>query len=123
MAKQPSAFEFTVTASCPPSEISSEFIQGMADRMAVSFHKYGAVARNYPTPIHAIDTLGERLAQYEKDGNTEWLIDVANFAMIEFMRPAHELAHFRPTDSHESPGLKTWGGDSTQDPERLRDEV
>lgn len=90
--------------------------------MAVSFYKYGPVARNYPTPIHAIDSLRTRLSKYEEDGNTEWLMDVANFAMIEYMRPAHNEAHFRSTQSQESPGLQTWGGESTQDPDRLRQE-
>jgi|SRR5467141_1805875 len=112
--------DVTIRVSSPISEVSVQFLQGMMDRMAFSFHKYGAVAKNYPTPFHAIDNLRQRLSKYDADGNTEWLMDVANFAMIEFMRPSHESAHFRPTDSDESPGLKTWSGESTQDPDRLR---
>jgi hypothetical protein len=113
-------WRFTVNVSSPSSEINTQFIQGMADRMSVSFHKYGPVEKNYPTPIHAIDSLRERLDKYEEDGNTEWLMDVASFAMIEFMHPAHTDAHYRPTESSESPGLKTWSGQDTHDPERLR---
>lgn len=101
-----------VARSCPPTEISAEFLQGMADRMAVSFHKYGAVADAYPVKVDAIDSLRTRLANYRRDGNTEWLIDVANFAMIEFMYPAHERAHYAPTDSAASPGRSVTFGDT-----------
>jgi hypothetical protein len=93
-----------------PSEVSVEFLQGMADRMAVSMHKYGPMANNFPTPAHALDNLALRLKKYAEDGNTEWLIDCANFCMIEFMRPAHPQAHFRSTDSKESPGSVLWDG-------------
>ena len=94
----------------PPSEFSDSFAQGMADRMAVSFCKYGAVKDAYPSRVDAIASLKKRLERYERDGNTEWPMDVANFAMIEWMRPRHPEAHFRPTDSKESPG-RVWRGE------------
>jgi len=98
----------------PDTEVSEPFIQGMRDRMAVSFYKYGPVAAAYPSHANAIKSLQERLKKYAKDGNTEWLMDVANFAMIEFMRPAHPKAHYAPTDSHASPGrVNRWTGKAT----------
>lgn len=36
--------------------------------------------------------------KYEVTGNTEFLADVANFAMIEFMYPQKEGAKYQPTD-------------------------
>lgn len=84
---------------------SRTFMQGMLDRIAVSHHRYGNISESYPNDVDAIKCLQQRLALYKKTGNTEWLMDVANFAMIEFMYPAHRKAHFRPTESHESPGL------------------
>ena len=86
------------------SEVEQKFLQGMADRMAVSFFKYGRFADAYPTKVDAIASLEKRLALFKETGNTEWLLDVANFAMIEFARPRHPAAHFRPTDAAESPG-------------------
>jgi hypothetical protein len=77
-----------------PTEVSVQFLQGMADRMAVSFHKYGPIVKAYPDDVDAIASLKKRLERYEEDGNTEWLQDVANFAMIEFMLPRHPQAHF-----------------------------
>ena len=90
----------------PDSEFSIRFVQGMADRMAVSFHKYGLVADAYPSKVDAIASLKKRLELYEGTGNAEWLMDASNFAMIEFMCPRHPSAHFRSTSSDESPGRK-----------------
>lgn len=87
----------------PSSEFSEEFVVGMRKRMAVSFHKYGKVEDAFGK-VDEIDSLITRLKRYQDDGNTEWLMDVANFAMIEWMQPAHPDAHYRPTDSDESPG-------------------
>lgn len=93
-----------------PSEVSVKFLQGMADRMGTSFYKYGPVADNARHHTDTEANLKKRLAKYEETGNTEWLMDVANFAMIEFMFPMHPKAHYRPTTEKESPGLKVWGG-------------
>lgn len=90
------------------------FHQGMLDRMAVSYFKYGPVSEAYPDKVDAIDSLRVRLDKYLADGNTEWLMDVANFAMIEFMYPGHTKAHYKPTDSHESPG-RVWKADEFDD--------
>jgi hypothetical protein len=97
-----------------PTEVSHQFMQGMADRMAVSYHKYGAVAEAYPVKVDAIESLKDRLFMYRRTGNTEWLIDAANFCMIEFMCPAHENAHFESTDSDASPGRSVTFSDTSQ---------
>jgi hypothetical protein len=123
--------EIEFPPNVPTSEFSREFAQGMANRMAVSYCKYGAVAEAYPSRVDAIGSLLRRLAEYlgeegfrdavqaaikavasdKSVGNTEWLMDVGNFAMIEFMHPKHATAHFRATDSKESPG-RVWHGEA-----------
>jgi hypothetical protein len=97
-------------AAGPPTEYNEEFLQGMIDRMMVSYHKYGAVSDGFPDRVDAIGSLKLRLDKYAETGNTEFLIDAANFCMIEFMHPRHKDAHFRPTDSNESPGRLTQSG-------------
>src|SRR5690349_4191389 len=82
----------------PLSEFSARFVKLMYNAMGVSFHKYGLVKDAYPERVDAIASLKKRLEKYEADGNTEWLVDVANFAMIEFMLPRHPEAHFKGTD-------------------------
>ena len=106
-----------LAGSVPGSEFSRFFVQGMADRMAMSFHKYGNVSAAYPRKVDAIGSLEIRLCKYQETGNTEFLMDVANFAMIEFMHPRHIGAYFKATDSLESPGRK-WFGDI--DPTKTR---
>ncbi len=103
-----------------PSEVSVPFLQGMADRMAVSFHKYGPVTKAYPDSVDAVASLRARLRLYGETGNAEYLMDVANFAMIEFMLPKHNRAHFDP--EAESPGRTLGDGTvSMRDNERLAD--
>jgi hypothetical protein len=96
--------------SSPPTEYKSEFLQGMLDRMAVSFHKYGPVAEGYPDRVDALQSLRLRIEKYVETKNTEFLIDAANFCMIEFMHPRLPGAQFTPTDSDASPGRITASG-------------
>lgn len=85
-------------------EFSDKFVQGMRDRMIVSYYKYGRVSDAYPHKVKALDSLEQRLRKYRETKNTEYLIDAANFAMIEFMHPSVDGAHFSPTDDSGSPG-------------------
>ncbi len=91
----------------PDSENSQDFHQGMVNRMGVSWFKYGNVADAYPERVDAVASLELRLAKYRETGNTEFLIDAANFAMIEFMHPKVPGAFFEGTDSDQSPG-RVW---------------
>ncbi len=94
------------------TECNEDFFRAMRDRMVVSWYKYGPVREAYPHKVDAIASLRDRLRLYllgdkEKDikpGNTEYLVDIANFAMIEFMLPRHRNAHFEGTDDSGSPG-------------------
>lgn len=43
--------------------------------------------------------------RFMETGNTEYLCDLANYAMFEFMYPQHPKGHFRATDSRESAGI------------------
>lgn len=96
--------------SVPESEFSTPFVHGMFKRMAMSWFKYGNVADAYPHKVDAIKSLHARLDKYEQTGNTEYLMDVGNFAMIEFMHPRHSEAHFKAEDSAKSPG-RAWVGE------------
>ena len=92
------------------TEFSEDFAQGMRDRMVVSYYKYGPVADGFPHKVNAITSLTDRLRKYAETGNTEFLMDAANFAMIEFMHPAHPEAFFEGTDSDQSPGRRSRRG-------------
>ena len=108
-----------LAASSPSSEFSEQFLQGMLDRMGASFAAYGPVKNAFPDKVNAIDTLKDKLKHYAETGNTEFLMDAANYCMIEFMCPKHSDAHYKPTDAKDSRG-RVWndGNLSKKDNER-----
>lgn len=83
------------------TEWSPLFEKIRKDMMVMSYYKYGPVAENYKEHkcMDAIGNLKKRLEAYEQTGNTEFLADIANFAMLEFMHPQHPNAYYKPTDS------------------------
>ena len=83
------------------TEYSVKFDEIRKNMMVASYYKYGAMKDNYGK-FKCMDALGDiekRIQKYKETGNTEFLADVANFAMIEFMYPSIEGAKYVPTDS------------------------
>ncbi len=100
----------------PTSEFSDRFIQYMLDQMGGrSLERYGLSGERYPAKAQALPIITERLTEYLFTRNTKFLIDAANFAMIEFMHPSLADAFFAGTDSNESPGRAFIGGDVTSE--------
>jgi hypothetical protein len=95
------------------TQVSEQFLKGMVARMEMSYFKYGDVREGFPHKIDALASLSQRLEKYRDTGNTEFLMDAANFAMIEFMLPRHPKAFFEATDSDQSPGRTTTYGTVT----------
>jgi hypothetical protein len=85
------------------NDFSPIFAKQMEARMRTSLHKYGRVKDSRAT-VDFIKSLEERLEMYKQTHNTENLIDVANFAMMEYEIPAFSDAYFRAQSSQESPG-------------------
>ncbi len=83
------------------TEYSEQFDKIRKDMMIMSYYKYGPLKDNYGTYkcMNAIENLKIRLDKYLETGNTEYLADVANFAMLEFMNPSIEGAKYTPTDN------------------------
>lgn len=89
----------------PETEFDFEFPQRMMHLMQISFFKYGKVHDAYPWKFVAHKDIDARLAKYRETGNKQYLVDIANFAMIEAMCPDPELkAHWGGNDSADSPG-------------------
>lgn len=107
MAKPDPKNNIPVRSFIYPDKDYWDTVQKMANRMAFSQEKYGDLADGYPHRVDAMANVKERIALYEETGNIEWLLDAANFAIIEALYPAHPDAHFRSTDSTESPGLRS----------------
>lgn len=85
-------------------EYSEEFDKLRKSRVEVSYHKYGAARDNFGTGrVDAIGSLELCLDKFKKTGNTEYLLDVANYAMFRYMYPIPN-EFFKATDSSESAG-------------------
>lgn len=101
------------------TEYSERFDELRRNRVEVSFHKYGPAKKNFKTGnVNALATMELCIKKYNDTGNTEYLVDAANYLMFEFMYPQHPKAHFRATDSGESAGIV---GLSAKEMERLRE--
>lgn len=86
-------------------EYSEEFDQKRKNAILVSYHKYGPSKENFKKGmVDAIGSLKKNLKKFEETGNTEYLIDIANYAMFRFMYPQGNES-YRPTDSNGSAGV------------------
>jgi hypothetical protein len=86
-------------------DFSEEFILKMKNAIEMSHYKYGWASKTYPELAQAIKCVQERLDMYEKTHNKDYLIDIANFAMLEYLYPSYDDSKYIPTDSSDSPGL------------------
>lgn len=84
---------------------STEFIAKMQRAIEMSHYKYGWMSDTYPELAQAVKCIQERLDLYNKTHNLDYLVDIANFAMIEYKHPSYSDAHYTPQDSDKSPGL------------------
>lgn len=88
------------------SDYSEKFDLLRRNRVEVSAFKYGSAAKNFKTGnVNALATMERCIEKYNETGNTEYLVDAANYLMFEFIYPQHPKAHFRATDSSESAGI------------------
>lgn len=86
------------------SEYSQQFDRERQYRVEVSYHKYGSARDNFASGrVDALATAELCIDAFKKDGNTEHLIDAANYLMFRWMYP-YPGEYFRSTDSTHSVG-------------------
>ena len=86
------------------NDYSEQFDKERKYRVEVSYHKYGPARKNFGEGrVDAIATAERCIDAFKKDGNTEHLVDAANYLMFRFMYPMPG-EYFRPTDSSGSVG-------------------
>ena len=85
-------------------DYSLEFDKLRRNRVEVSTYKYGPSRKNFGEGrVDALKTAELCLDAFKRDGNTEHLVDAANYLMFRFMYPMPGEA-FRATGSSESVG-------------------
>lgn len=88
------------------NDYNEKFDKLRKNRVEVSFYKYGPASKNFGEGlVDAISTMEQCVEKYKKTGNTEYLVDAANYLMFEFTYPRHPNAYFKATDSTESAGI------------------
>lgn len=102
--------DYLTSAGVPLTEFDPEFAVRMMGAMMVSFHKYGRVADAYPVKFDARSDVRARMRKYQETGNKHYLVDAANFAMIEAMHPARPDATWGENSAADSPGRTTADG-------------
>ena len=92
------------------SEYSERFDKIRKEMMVMSCYKYGPLKDNYGNYkcMNAIGNIRKRLERYEETGNTEFLADIANFAMIEFMCPSIPGAHYEKNRFRSLRDCRVW---------------
>ena len=87
------------------TDYSLQFDEKRKALVVQSHYKYGRAGRNFATGnVDAIGSLEKCLAKFKETGNTEYLLDVANYAMFRYMWPQNG-EYFKHTDSDESAGI------------------
>lgn len=85
-------------------DYSDQFDNERKYRVEISHYKYGSARDNFASGrVDALETAKRCLDAFERDHNTEHLVDAANYLMFRFMYPMPG-EYFRATDSHESVG-------------------
>ena len=80
------------------TEWSPEFETLMRNRLLMGGIRYGKIgARNKPQ-YNRVRAAKQRLAKYNDTGNLEYLVDVANMCLLEFVESNHPLKHFNSID-------------------------
>lgn len=86
------------------NEYCEQFDKLRRNRVEMSFYKYGPARENFGGGrVDAVKTLELCLEAFKKDGNTEHMVDIANYAMFRYMFPM-DGEHFTATDSSGSVG-------------------
>lgn len=83
------------------SEWDSEFEQLMRNRLVMGALRYGKMRVEDKPVYDRISSMHKRLNLYSQTGNKEFLVDVANLCLLEFVECHHPNAHFCADDVAE----------------------
>ena len=84
------------------SEWFPEFEQLMRNRLIMGAFRYQLFKDKACSASLMFEYLKQKVAVYEKTGNREALVDIANMAGLEFMFPSHPNAHWAAGDDDSS---------------------
>ena len=81
------------------SERSEEFETKRSNRKVIGAFRYGTIKPGSKSKgYERVDYMRQKLDLYVFDGNAEHLVDISNFAEIEYMEENHPDFHFEALD-------------------------
>lgn len=80
------------------TEWSPKFEKYMRNRIIMGAFRYGRLHDPKKPQFDRLASARKRLDLYEKTGNTEHLVDVANMCLLEFEEGIHPNKHFKSMD-------------------------
>ena len=87
------------------TEYSKAFDEKRKNAVCQSYYKYGKAGKNFKTGnVDAVGCIKKCLEKFEETKNTEYLVDLANYAMFRYMFP-QDGEYFKYTSSEESAGI------------------
>lgn len=78
-------------------ECSDGFCEMMDNRLVMGYLRYGPMQSKKPL-FYDLERCLLRLQTYRETGNTELLVDAANYCRCEFKRSQHPKKHFHAVD-------------------------
>jgi hypothetical protein len=84
------------------TEWSPEFERLMRNRLLMGALRYGVLEekRKRTKPWDLMGAVEKKIALYHETGNTEYLVDIANYCLLEFVCGKRPDKHFTALDNH-----------------------
>lgn len=80
------------------TEWSKEFEERMRNRLVMGAFRYGKLGASGKRKFDRVGDSIRRLEAYIETGNQEYLVDVANLCLAEYVEGNHPKAHFASVD-------------------------
>ena len=80
------------------TEWSEEFERLMRNRLIIGALRYGRIGATNKPQYDRVNSMIKRLTKYQETGNKEFLVDVANICLLEFVECNHPNQHFHAID-------------------------
>lgn len=89
-------------ASLQTTEWSDDFERLMRNRLIMGCLRYGPMVwkKKNGNKWDLLGAINKKVGLYVKTGNTEYLVDAANYLLLEFECGEHPNKHFNALDDH-----------------------
>lgn len=80
------------------TEWNAEFENLMRNRLLMGALRYGLMKDPEKAKYNYLEAMEDKIKQYRITGNDELLVDIGNYALLEFTLGRHPNKHFKATD-------------------------